>query len=176
MNKQGFTLIELLIVLAITGFLATFTVVQLQNAREKSRVAAARTDIMQIIKLIQVAEQETASPLGLITGNYCSDCICRTAGDLKKTSGPCFLAWQDSINRIKTASNRSIGSSDEGLLRDPWGSPYALDENEREGSPSNCTMDVIRSVGPDGLYNTADDVNLGEPGLNSTIPWSKKCP
>lgn len=176
MLKKGFTLIELLVVVAIIGFLATFTVFQLQSSREKAKLSAARADLMQIIKLIQTAQQETGQPLGVITSNYCSDCVCRLAGDLRKSTGTCYTTWQTTIGRINAATNGSMNISPNALLRDPWGSPYALDENEREAGPNDCTLDVIRSVGPDGIYDTSDDVNLGEEGSNTSIPWSKRCP
>jgi len=55
------------------------------------------------------------------------------------------------------------------MTRDPWGSPYGLDENEREGGPTDCRLDTIRSAGPDGLLYTGDDQGY-------VIPHSRPCP
>ncbi len=46
--KKGFTLIELLVVTTIIGLLATFSVVALNNAREKSNDSRRVSDIKQI--------------------------------------------------------------------------------------------------------------------------------
>ena len=55
------------------------------------------------------------------------------------------------------------------MLRDPWGSPYTLDENEREGGPTDCRLDTIRSAGPDGIWGNSDDGGYA-------VPLSRDCP
>ena len=56
------------------------------------------------------------------------------------------------------------------MVRDPWGSPYCFDANQGESGPASCTtVDGFRSVGPDGVYGTADDIVVD-------VPLASKCP
>jgi len=66
-NKGGFTLVELLIVIAIIGILASLTVISLNEARAKARDAKRRSDIGQLVKLVETYYY--------IRGNYpfCTD-------------------------------------------------------------------------------------------------------
>lgn len=73
------------------------------------------------------------------------------------------------MSRIETATGGIFKITS--LNRDPWGSPYALDENERESSPTDCRYDTILSAGPNGLWEAGGNDDLGY-----IIPWSKICP
>jgi prepilin-type N-terminal cleavage/methylation domain-containing protein len=71
------------------------------------------------------------------------------------------LASENVRSLIQNATDGSIEGL-ERMDRDPWGSPYYFDENEGEGG--NCNnRDTIRTLGPDGVYNTGDELVISIP-------------
>lgn len=159
MKKKGFTLIELLVVVAIIGVLATVVLGALGDARDKAKIARARLEMNQIVKAITIAQGETGNYLGVITGSGCSDCTGgRTAGfDYRNTpeTDPFYIRWALSILNIENATNGLVVGVSK-ITRDPWGSPYAMDENETD---SSCSRDSLRSYGPDGIRGNSDDIS-----------------
>ena len=169
-HQRGFTLIELLVVIAIIGLLASIMIASITSARDKARYVRAQTDIRLFINAIVL----TGKRLKDITGNDCSDCACRpenrTGNSLINlpTTDLCYQNW---LNDLTTVSNNDDGyiTNTALLLRDPWGSPYALDENERETGPTDCRPNVMRTVGADGIWGDGDD-------LSFSVPFSQPCP
>jgi prepilin-type N-terminal cleavage/methylation domain-containing protein len=158
--KTAFTLIELLVVLAIMGFIISISMMWWQRAREQANFNKAQEDLSQIRTAIILARHKENKVLGQITGNWCSDCACRKLEDLGALPDDhqCIINMKNAFNKIGLP-----------LLRDPWGSPYLIDENELEFSCDPCRPDLLRSAGPDrkvGQYN--DD---GE-----TDQYCIKCP
>lgn len=163
--QKAFTLIELLIVIAIMSILASIILVSLNSAKNKSQIVVAKSDMNQLSKVFQMAQLTTGKPLLQITGTSCSDCTqCRTSGlDLRTIldSDPCYIRLITSLTAIENASESTVGSI-QALARDPWGSPYLLDENEMEGG--NCAnKDSLRTAGHDGILNTSDDYTIRIP-------------
>lgn len=161
-QNKGFTLIELLVVISIIGILASIVIVSLDDARTKARYVRAAKEMQQFHVAVMQATGEAGSvPLMSITGNGCSLCQCSTGADLRNISSgsQCHQRWLTSLNNIISAS-RGLAEGLEGMERDPWGSPYLLDENEGEQSGNYCRIDHIRSAGRDGIRNTSDDYVL----------------
>lgn len=171
-NNKGFTLIELLVVVAIIGLLSSIVLSSLNSARTKAKYAAAQIELNQFIKMAIVAQGESGKTLLEITGSGCSDCVggCRTNPDLRNVpiSDTCYLQWVHDVTTIQGATNGIVSGIDN-MLRDPWGSPYTMDENEREFEPDPCRLDTVRSVGPDGIWGNSDDQGY-------TVPFSRDCP
>jgi prepilin-type N-terminal cleavage/methylation domain-containing protein len=155
---QGFTLIELLVAISIIGLLASVTIGSMSDARNAALYTVVKSDFRLIQNAFYVTDQ-SSSPIMSITGSACSECSgCRISGvnlRLLDEDSSCRVNWRRAIDRITLASDLLRDSSD--FYLDPWGSPYLLDENENEVPSNPCRIDVLRSVGVDGLRNTADD-------------------
>ena len=156
MKAAGFTLIELLVIIAIIGILAGIVLTNLNGTRLKAQITEAESDMGQIKKVITIARDQASTSLRNITNSNCSDCECRSTPDLRGNTSSCYTNWTSALTKIQAAAGGSVDGLTN-LDRDPWGSPYFLDENEDEG---DCRIDVLRSVGPDGAFNTTDDINM----------------
>jgi hypothetical protein len=133
---------------------------------EAAKIRHAREQLLAIAGVVAEA-QRRRGPVGAITGSRCSDCACRGA-DLRGAdyTNSCMAAWVTILGRLEEAAARRAEAG--AMRRDPWGSPFALDENQ--GEMGDCTAkDRLRSVGADGLWGTADDIIMD-------LPLSPKCP
>ena len=174
--KSAFTLIELLVVVAIIGLLAALSILGLNSARAKAKVARVQAEMNQFMKAVATAQGEANKPLIKITGSGCSYCtgLCGSAPyggsrDLRNlpSSDTCYTQWINDLAAIQTAANGLALGLDR-MRRDPWGSPYTIDENEAESG--NCNNpDNMYSAGPDGILFTSDDIS-------AQIPFSNFCP
>ena len=155
-QKKGFTLIELLVVVSIISLLSSIVMSSVAKAREKAKYARAQAEMTQFINSAVLAQQEKGR-LQNITGSNCSDCSCR-GRDIRNivTSDSCYVQWLNVLTTIQNSTNGAVTNLTQ-MTRDPWGSPYGLDENEKESGSADCRPDTIRTVGPDGIYGTADD-------------------
>jgi len=155
MNKHhGFTLIELLVVIVIIGLLSGIGIASFQGSIEKTKIGNADADLKDIKDIIVSAQIASGKSLASITGSGCSYCsVCRGGINLKDvaTTHGCYVAWQNATAAIDAVRGGIQGISD--LDRDPWGSPYVMDENEGEWGITDCRKDFIESVGPNGVWD-----------------------
>lgn len=160
MKRRAFTLVELLVVIAIIGLLSTIAVVSLQRAKDSSKITKATADLRQLSTIIQTARDLTNSTLLTIDGSNCSYCFYCPSGDLRNVaeSSTCATNMLAQFNEIYTAAGMPTRTT---VLRDPWGSPYQMDENE--GEASTTAPDSIWSVGPNGMRGDSDDITLQIP-------------
>jgi len=71
-QQKGFTLVELLIVIAIIGLLTTSAVIVLNNARVKARDLKRNSDVVQMVKALDLAADNTGGVLPDISGRCLS--------------------------------------------------------------------------------------------------------
>jgi prepilin-type N-terminal cleavage/methylation domain-containing protein len=154
-NEQAFTLIELLVVIAIIGVLASIIYVSLSAASREAKIGRAEGELAQIKSVIRTTSFTQDKALKDITGSGCSDCACRTVTDLSilPDTHQCIINWNNVIDKLNLPTG----------FRDPWGSPYLLDENELEYVADPCRMDGLRSAGLDKKLGTADDIRVVVP-------------
>ncbi|MDQ1284213.1 MAG: hypothetical protein QG620_561 [Patescibacteria group bacterium] len=155
MQKQkAFTLIEILIVIAIIGILAAVVLVSLNSSRDKSKYAKAEQEMAQFAKAMEMAQIMTRKPLREITGSNHSagPCFASSGKYLKDIpdTDPCYTSWVSAITKLGVAAGTDLSD----LKRDPWGSPYMLDENEGEFSTNPCRLDKVFTAGPDGWVSS----------------------
>lgn len=165
-KSAGFTLIELLVVISIIGLLSSVVMAALISARDNARYAAAKEEMLQFVKVLSVAKGESGKRTTAITGSGCTRCSC--SGDIRNisTASACYTDWIATRNKIQTASGGLMGSISN-MTRDPWGSPYLLDENDGEAPADPDRDDFIISNGPDGVLNGA--VGWGGDGITFRI-------
>ena len=114
------------------------------------------------MKAIFIARVLEEKPLTEITGSNCSLCACRYGGehpthpltDFPETHA-CYTRGKETLEKISEASGMDVRD----FIKDPWGSPYLLDENEAENS-TYCRRDWILSAGPDQIFGNTDDIML----------------
>jgi prepilin-type N-terminal cleavage/methylation domain-containing protein len=166
-GQRGFTLIELLVVTAIIGLLSSVVLGSLNDARTRAQQAAAQQEMRQIVQAVAYAQGQAQGTLAEITGSECTNCNC-LEGSIQGigSEASCFNDIYAALLAIENTNGGVYGPV--ALIRDPWGSPYYLDENQLDSSCSSG--DVLGSAGPDGVVYTADDIAPGE-----GIPLSPYC-
>ena len=167
LNPKGIIAVEIMLITSFMVFLGAvvFFIIVKNQVREK--YSEAKSELNLLNSIAKDARNITGKTIREITLNDCSACICKD--DLRNISSTksCFLNWSNALGYLK--NHAGVQNIDE-LWRDPWGSPYLLDENEREGGPSDCRSDTITTAGADGIYGTGDDIGLLIPLYISSCP------
>ncbi len=137
-RRGAFTLVELLLVLVILGILASLVLPKFTGRTEQARVTAAQTQISTFGTALDAFEVDTGSyPRGQDGLNQ----LVAAPADVPNWRGP-YLKSE--------------------IPADPWGRPYTYEFPGRV-NPSGYDL---RSVGPDGQANTADDIVNGRVAAN----------
>jgi prepilin-type N-terminal cleavage/methylation domain-containing protein len=139
-NKSGFTIVELLIVIVVIAILAAISVAAYTGVQDKTRNSKISADLAQLSKAIQLARLNSGEQaLRFITNSTgtAGNCMSKPAGTDLATLDPatdsCWISYRNSLQAISTAANMDVTK-----LLDPWGRPYVLDENEKEGASVPC--------------------------------------
>jgi hypothetical protein len=129
---------------------------------ERQRNEAADA-LSELAALAHRAKVKTGQTLVAITGSNCSRCGC-DGRDLRtvESGDVCLRQWDQALARVGQAAGASPGTLRR-LARDPWGSPYLLNENEGESADFPFESDTIASPGQNGLAGDADDITLAVP-------------
>jgi prepilin-type N-terminal cleavage/methylation domain-containing protein len=146
----GFTLVEVMIVIVVISVLVAISVVGYGGAQRQSRESRIDADIRHLSEIVQVARVRSGKTLQGITGSYWTGRYCMfQASDptLKIPDGTDFsqqipmtqACWNDYLSALQDISDAS--GTDVTDMRDPWGRPYYIDENDYIGGP--CNKDVI---------------------------------
>jgi type II secretion system protein G len=141
-KTSGFTIVELLIVIVVIGILAAITIVAYNGIQLRAKTTTVNGDLANIQKVMLMYRADKGTlPLG--------------ADWYSGTAMPPTARWSTEI----IAGLKSGGyMSTSGLDKDPWGQYYWYDNNDCTfGGTGNSP---VKSVGPDGLLNTADDIGI----------------
>lgn len=158
--KKSFTLIELLVVIAIIGILAGIILTSVNSAREKAKIAKARSTVRQIRTAIAFLEDDANEWPGHKTiediesgaiGNEIWDLNVPEAG-LVQTDGN-FTNW--------AGPYISAGF----IPLDPWGNNYFFDTDyDIDPTAGQKWAVAIGSFGPNGigqnLYDSDDIIEV----------------
>lgn len=126
---------ELLIVIVVIAILAAIVIVAYNGVQDRARNSKISNDLAQFDKAIRAARvNSNEQALRYITNSVgtSNNCVYTDATtDLadKTAAASCWSAYQNTLNAISIASGMNIRT-----LVDPWGRPYFLDENEKEGA------------------------------------------
>ncbi|QAZ68327.1 hypothetical protein [Solidesulfovibrio carbinolicus] len=134
----------------------------------------AQNALDALADLALAAKKTTGQPLFEITGENCTSCGCE-GRDLRLVpqGDVCRRQWEAARERLGAAAKASPRSLAR-LARDPWGSPYLLNENEGESPDFPCLPDAVVSAGQNGLFGDADDIVVAVP--NAFCPTDKERP
>lgn len=157
LKMGGFTMAEMLVVVGIVTVLSTASIVGVINVSRRAQYERARKDIQDIIGAIELARINSGNRLRTITGTTCSYCQCRLSNGATDTATD-TQCWDNYVAAIDDINDRAGTEVIHGYPRDPWGSPYLINENEGEafggctdtdGDGTACCSDIVGSAGPD---------------------------
>lgn len=159
-RANGFTIVELLIVIVVIAIIAAITIVAYSGIQSRAQQAKINADLTQLEKAIMSARINNGEQvLQTVTNNWSTAgaCISMANGtDLsnKTVAASCWSDYTAALNAISTVSGINV----RGLV-DPWGRPYFLDENEREGGAPCGGTDNLATYARPHVMNGWGDIN-----------------
>lgn len=142
-TQKGFTIVELLIVVVVIAILAAITIVAYNGIQNRAYTSKVQSDLRNLENAIRAARNNTSQTMMQVTSSNYTAGGCRVASlpdgvDLSTldASHTCWATYANTLDRISTASGINV----RGLV-DPWGWPYAIDENE--GESGGCGRDSV---------------------------------
>jgi prepilin-type N-terminal cleavage/methylation domain-containing protein len=150
LKPKGFTIVELMIVIVVISVVIAIGVVGYGGAQRESRESRIDADIRHLSEVVQIARVRSGDALAIITGSYWTGRFCMFQASSPSTpipNGTDFsqqtpmtqACWDDYLSALQEISDAS--GTDVTDLRDPWGRPYYIDENDYIGGP--CHKDAI---------------------------------
>lgn len=137
MRSKGFTLIELVVVMALIAVLAAIGVGAITVARQTAKYTEVKSEMRDIRTAMEVyiGKYGQLPPLG----DFCSAC-----------ADPPY-SFNTPINAMRDTGIINAATATE-WYTDPWGTPYAYDDNFGQ---VNSTNSGFFSAGPDGRKGSA---------------------
>lgn len=155
--NKGFTLIELLVVVAIIGILSSIILSSLGSARDKAKIAKAKSDLRQISNAMYLLADDTGKwPNGCPAGEwenpevYLDDPWAGLSSIISSPGAPSMGSGYTRYSCSWTATDLANWKGPYmNVPLDPWGNRYLFD-------PDYCSEDgnavvAIVSFGPDGI-------------------------
>lgn len=141
-TQRGFTIVELLIVIIVIAILAAIVIVAFNGVQTKAQQSKIQADIRAITGALRMARDNKQMISQQITGSFSTGSACWSKPDgtnlaTLPNTDTCISQYNTSMQALANASGVTALTT----MRDPWGRPYLIDENEGEGG--GCNHDTV---------------------------------
>jgi len=155
-SLSGFTLVEILVATAIIGIIATIVLVALGTARQKAKIARAKSDTRNIYNAFVLLVEDTGEWPGHKTPDV-AECSSTLINEICADGCPyslsdCEAGLVCNDGNYEDWNGLYVGSSQ---LIDPWNNEYFFDTDYYDQT-GECIA-VIGSYGPNGRGNNEYD-------------------